>query len=104
MVVVILFLLYSLAAHVHGMQNDISLQKIINELSELKTRQDLCDAELKMRQNTCDAEVLELKAVVGKLEKEMLEIRESMVLIEMNFIHFLFQIMLKMKSLINIIK
>ena len=69
------------------MQNDLFLEKIINELSELKTRQDSCDAELKAKQNSYDAEVLELKAVVGdllkrneKLEQEMLEIREGMVI------------------------
>jgi exonuclease VII small subunit len=100
MLVFFVWLVFYLATvtGLHGIQEESFMQSIMNEIMELKTRQNSCERykveleevvnKLKTRQHSYEAKVSELEAVVDdlqkrneKLEQEILGIQENMVMI-----------------------
>ena len=73
MCVLVWFVLCSFLSPVHGAKDETFAQTIRNEIKELKTRQNLCDA----RVTELEAVVKELKEHNGKLEVRLWMVLEN---------------------------
>jgi hypothetical protein len=71
--------LYSVAASTHGIKEESILQSIMNEITELKTRQDSCDRHA-AKNTEFEVIVAGLQKRNDELEKKILQIQAGMVL------------------------